>query len=73
MSRSMRVDRRGMLDSGRPLLEQRKRALHVQYTTLRLLRAAEHLAGSALDQRLYHVRLRRRQPRLGCPNARNLV
>ena len=42
-------------------------------TPFHLLRAAEHLAGSALDQRLHHVRLRRRQPRFGCPNARYLV
>jgi hypothetical protein len=73
MTRSMGVDRRGLCDSERPLQEQRTRARRVQHTPSRLLRAAEHLQGSALDQRLRQGRLRRRQTRHGCRNARNLV
>ena len=69
----MRVDRRGLRDSERPLQEQRARARRVQHTPSRLLWAAEHLQGSALDQRLRQGRLRRRQTRRGCRNERNLV
>ena len=69
----MRVDRRGLRDYERYLQEQRTRARRVQHTPSRLLWAAKHLQGSALDQRLRQGLLRRRQTRLGCQNARNLV
>ena len=73
MTGTMRVTWRDLRGSGRPRQEQLTRALHVKYTPLRLLRAAEHLERSALDHGLRHVRPRRRQARHACPNARNRV
>ena len=57
MSRSMRVDRRGLRDNERSLQKQRTRAQRVQHKSSRLLWAAKHHQGSALDQRLRQGRL----------------
>ena len=60
-------------DSERIIQEQRTPALHVQDTPLHLVLATDHAKGSAFEQLLHLVLLRRRQARLGRQNARNIA